>query len=100
MPTETATATRWQNVAKIVRTLLGAQQKTQGDLAVAIGLPDASAVSKALNGRRKWTMDEIADMAEFFGVEVAIFYREADALWAEGVVRSRCGWNHDDLLLA
>lgn len=95
MSSGTATATRWQNVAEIVRTLMGAQRRTQGDLARAIGLPDASAVSKALNGKRKWTMDEIADMAEFFGVEVAVFYREPGELWADGVVRSRCDWGDD-----
>ena len=44
----TTTATRWQDIATIVRTLLVSTHHTQAELAQAIGAGDASAISRAL----------------------------------------------------
>lgn len=72
-------STQSDNVARIVRTLLTHQNKSRGELARCLGV-HVSAVSKALNGKRAWDIDDIILMADFFDVSPAIFFEDAETL--------------------
>lgn len=67
------------NVARVVRTFLGHQHKSQNELAQALGM-DAASMSRALNGKRRWTIDDLYEMAEFFGISVSIFFEDPESL--------------------
>lgn len=79
-------STQSDNVARIVKTLLTHQNKTRGELAQCLGV-HVSAVSKALNGKRAWDIDDLTLMADFFGVSPAIFFQDAETLVERGVTR-------------
>jgi antitoxin component HigA of HigAB toxin-antitoxin module len=72
------------NVARIVRTLLVHQGRQQVDLATHMGVTP-SVVSKALTGKRTWSLDDLVVMAEFFEVSPALFFEDPESL-----VRNRC----------
>lgn len=79
-----STLTPDQRAGRIAKTLLANQQRLQMDLGDRLDM-DSGTISKALNGKRKWTLAEIEAMAEFFDVSVSLFFEDpAD------VVRSRC----------
>lgn len=63
------------NVTIIVSTLLGHRRKKQVDLAKVLGF-DSGTMSRALNGKRKWTLDDIVAMADFFEVSPALFFED------------------------
>lgn len=73
-----------QRAGRIAKTLLAHKQRLQMDLGDRLGM-DSGTISKALNGKRKWTMAEIEAMAEFFDVSVALFFEDPETL-----LRSRC----------
>lgn len=66
-----------------MKILLAQHDRRQSDLGVALDL-DSSQVSRAIAGKRKWTLTEIERAAEFFDVSVALFFEQPEA-----VVRSR-----------
>ena len=68
----------------MVRVLLASRNAKQSDLAAELGM-DLGAMSKAINGKRKWTLTELETMADYFGVPVARFFEDS-----EDVLRNRC----------
>lgn len=72
------------NVSSIVRGLLGLRHMRQSDLAPVLGITP-SGVNEKLQGRRKWTLDDLDAMAEHFDISPATFFDEPEAL-----LRSRC----------
>lgn len=79
-----ATYTADQRAGIVARTLLANQGRKQMDLGDYLGL-DSAAISRALSGKRKWTLGEIDRAAEFFDVSVALFFDDPASL-----IRSRC----------
>jgi len=79
-------STQSDNVARIVKTLLTHQNKSRGELAQCLGV-HVSAVSKALNGKRAWDIDDIVAMADFFDTSPAIFFEDAETLIQRGFTR-------------
>lgn len=73
-----------EGVGRIVKTLLTNKGRQRHELGEALNL-DSGNLSRALAGKRKWTMRDIAVMAEFFDVSVALFFEDP-----ESIVRSRC----------
>lgn len=67
----------------MVRTLLAYQGKRQADLAAYLDI-DSGTMSKAMNGSRRWAVEEIDLMAVFFERNAGIFFEDADSL-----IRSR-----------
>lgn len=67
------------NVTLIVRTLLAYRGRQQADLAEYLGM-DTGSVSRALNGKRKWTLDDLVSMADFFDVSAALFFEDPHTL--------------------
>ncbi len=67
------------DIPRVVRTLLVHQGKSKADLAAALGI-SPSVLSKKLGRHRGWTADEVAIMADFFGVSVIAFYEDPDRL--------------------
>lgn len=72
-----------QRAGRIAKILLAQHDRKQMDLGDHLGL-DSATISRALGGKRKWTLSDIQRMAEFFDVSVALFFDEPEA-----VVRSR-----------
>ena len=68
----------------IVETLLSWRGRTRQELADHLGV-HVSAISKAYKGKRRWTMNDVEMMAEFFDVSVTTFYDDPESL-----LRSRC----------
>ncbi len=80
----TSTATRAESVARIVRILLAARDQNAADIAASWGV-NQSVVSRLLHGQRRWTIEDIDRVAEFFDVSPALFFDDP-----ETIVRSRC----------
>ena len=79
------------DVARIARVLLADRNLSQTDLARNLSL-DSGQVSRAMSGKRKWTLTEVATMAKFFDVSVALFFDDPDTL-----LRSRCSLGAEQL---
>lgn len=75
---------RNQDVARIVRMLMALRDLRQPAVAEALGLHQ-SGVSRALKGKRVWTLDDLDKLAELFDVPVSTFYEDPAV-----VLRSRC----------
>lgn len=75
---------RNQDVARVVRMLMALRDFRQPAVAAALGLHQ-SGVSRALKGKRAWTLDDLDKLAELFEVPVSTFYEEPEV-----VLRSRC----------
>ncbi len=71
------------DISRVARTLLVHQGKSKTALAEALGI-SPSVLSKKLGRHRGWGAEEVASMAEFFDVNVAVFFEHPDTL-----VRSR-----------
>lgn len=78
------TASPDQRVGRIVKILLAKEDRRQMDVGDLLGM-DSGTISRALSGKRKWTLSEIEMLAEYFDVAVSVFFEEPEAL-----VRSRC----------
>lgn len=80
-----------QRVGRIVKILLAKDDRRQMDVGELLGM-DSGTISRALSGKRKWTLSEIESLAAFFDVSVSVFFEEP-----EDLVRSRCcSVIHDD----
>lgn len=65
--------TTQRDIARVVKTLLAHQNKTQSELAAHLHVGH-SAISKTLNNpHRAWTVDELMKLAEFFDVSPMLF---------------------------
>jgi transcriptional regulator with XRE-family HTH domain len=62
-----------------VRMLMAAQGMTTLDLGRQLGL-GRSPIYDRTQGRKPFTVDEVASLAEFFDVPVSVFYAGPDAL--------------------
>lgn len=80
----TITSTHDADVAHIVKVLLVDQGLRHSDLAAELDMDNGS-MSRALNGRRKWTVEEIKHIADYLGVSVGLLLGSPDDL-----LRSRC----------
>jgi transcriptional regulator with XRE-family HTH domain len=92
MPSAQTTPT-YARMEIIVETLLSWRGRTRAELADHLGV-HVSAISKAYKGKRRWTMDEVEMMAEFFDVPVTSFFDDPESL-----VKSRCSSWTDQLEL-
>lgn len=72
-------STQGNDRARVVRTLLAHQGKSRAELAQVLQV-HVSAVNKALSGRRSWSADDIAIMAEFFNVTPLVFFDPPESL--------------------
>lgn len=91
MATVTATQTHHDvAVAKTVRILMAAQDMSQSDLAARINL-DSSSISRVMNGKRRWTLDELYRIADVFDIDIC------DLFQPEVTVRSRCSFDQPRL---
>ncbi len=76
---ETATKTAWwQQIATGVRMQLFVQRRTITDLATAMGR-GRPYVSRRVNGKEPFGLDEIEDVAKWLGVSVKSLSGEEDA---------------------
>lgn len=67
------------NVVRIVRTLLAHRGQQQADLATHLGM-DSGTMSRALNGKRRWTIEDLVAVAEFFSISPALFFEDSESL--------------------
>jgi antitoxin component HigA of HigAB toxin-antitoxin module len=72
-----------QRAGRVVKILLAQHDRRQSELADHLGM-DTGTMSRTIAGKRKWTLTEIEQAAEFFDVSVALFFERPEA-----VVRSR-----------
>lgn len=77
------TADLQDNVSSIVRGLLGLRHMRQSDLAPVLGVTP-SGVNEKLQGRRKWTLNDLDALAAFFDISPATFFDEPEALFKTG----------------
>ena len=86
------------NVARIVRVHLADRRKRQSELASVLGM-DSGTMSRAMNGKRDWALEDLMKMAKFFDISVAVFFDDADSL-LRGIRPDRdenfTGYLHDD----
>ena len=68
-----------RRVGRMVAALLGASGAKQSHLAAAIGM-DTGSMSRAINGRRHWTIDDLNALASFFDVPITRFFEDPDEL--------------------
>lgn len=68
-----------QNVSAIVRMLMGRDGLNHTRLADEIGYTQP-AVSDKLAGRRKWNIEDLWLLAEYFDVDVSLFFEEPEDL--------------------
>ena len=66
------------NVAEIVAMFLGAVGMKQKALTVPLGLSESQVSRKMKNG--VWTVDDIAALAQFFGVAVSDFFEDPEVI--------------------
>lgn len=74
-------------MTRIVRTLLAFKGQQQADLAGHLEM-DSGSMSRALNGKRRWTLDDLVAMGDFFGVSPALFFEDPQTLIRAGKVSS------------
>lgn len=67
------------DIPRVARTLLVHRGKPKTELAEVLGV-SPSVLSKKLGGRRPWSADDIASMAEFFEVSPALFFEDSRTL--------------------
>ena len=72
------------NMTRVVRILMALHGMEQRHLANALGV-DRATMSRALNGQRKWTLEDLHTLSETFDRPVSYFFESADTL-----VRNRC----------
>jgi transcriptional regulator with XRE-family HTH domain len=82
----TSSSARDRDVAYIVKMLLTDRGLKQNDLAEVLRL-DSGGLSRALGGKRKWTIDDLESLAAFFDVPFTYLLEQPSA-----VFRSRCDW--------
>jgi|GEM_PF-2117624 len=70
-------------IAAEIRSLMGRHAKTQGDLAVALGISQ-SQMSKRLRGVIPLDSDELTSIATYFGVSVGSLFGESTTRLPEG----------------
>lgn len=78
-----------KRVGIIAKTLLTNREIPRMDLADTLKL-DSGQISRALAGKRKWTIAEIETMAAFFNVGVGLFFEDPATL-----VRNRWFLRHE-----
>ena len=84
-----------QIVPTVLRTLMSAAGISSADIANVLGISKAS-LSERLSGKTRITADELATLANFFGVDPGIFFKKPEELLGfDATLRSR--W--DDILL-
>lgn len=94
--TEPATAERvdlGRNVSQIVRILMALRGWDQAELASRIG-KSPSSISKLLAGNLRWSLDDLARLADTFDYPVGLFFEPAEQL-----VRNRCFREPEQLVL-
>jgi antitoxin component HigA of HigAB toxin-antitoxin module len=72
-----------ENVRQVVALLCAYHGVTRQQLGEAIGIPSKSAMSARMSGKRAFSVNEVAMMAELFGVSVEVFFRGRDALFRQ-----------------
>lgn len=77
-----------RNVTRVLRMLMALREVDQREIAKAINRDPAS-VSRAFNGERKWSLDELELLGEVFECGPGYFLEPADKLLAPPI-RSRC----------
>lgn len=73
-----------ENVSRVVKILLARDDLNQSDLAEILNY-DASTITRALKGERKWLAEDIQHLAEAFEVTPGLFYEPPGSL-----VRNKC----------
>lgn len=68
-----------ENVSRIVNILLARDELRKQDLALGLDY-DPGTITRAMQGKRSWTLDDLVAMAEFFEVPVSLFFEEPDSL--------------------
>jgi DNA-binding Xre family transcriptional regulator len=68
---KTITSTHDADVSQIIKVLLVDRQLRHSDLAAELDF-DAGTMSRALNGRRKWTVEEIKHISDYLDVRVEV----------------------------
>lgn len=81
------------SVSRIVNVLMAggnprAIASTQAELAQVLDI-DPAALNRALRGGRRWSIEDIANLADHFGVSVSIFFEDPSDLF-KLQIRSRC----------
>lgn len=79
MSTDSPVPRTTADLAATIRELLG--ERPQRELADVLGL-DASAVSRALAGKRALSLGEVVDIADYLGVEPSYLLFDDDAVFA------------------
>ncbi|GAB3750184.1 helix-turn-helix domain-containing protein [Microlunatus parietis] len=68
-------------VTGVVFTLLAIRRMSQNQLAAALEIAP-STLSGKLGGRRRWSIDDLAELASIFGVNPQIFLRQPGEIFA------------------
>lgn len=78
---------RQQGISTIVKMLLAGRDMTQSDLARALGCHQPH-VNRSLNGKRRWTIEDLEAMSVIFEVPVSRFFEDPEELFPGLVAES------------
>lgn len=82
-----------KNVSQIVKILMALRGWDQAALAEQIGKPPSS-ISKLLAGNLRWSLEDVARLAQVFDRPISLFFEPAESL-----VRNRCFRQPEQLIL-
>lgn len=71
---------RQQGITQIVTLLMADRRMTRRDLATHLGVHEVTA-GQTLNGKRKWSIDDLEAMSVIFGVPVSRFFEDPETLF-------------------
>ena len=78
---------RQQGITQIVTVLMADRRMTRRGLAEQIGMHEVT-VGQTLNGKRRWSIEDLEAMAEVFDVPVSRFFEDPEVLFPGLVAES------------
>lgn len=69
-------------VTQVVRLNMALRAESQADLAAALGTSKAG-ISKRMNGRLRWSLDDLERLAEHYALPLDAFLRPTPPAWTE-----------------
>ena len=87
----TMTSTSDLEVARVVKVALAHRGLLHQDLAAELDF-DAGTMSRAINGKRKWTVDEIKRISNYLDVPVEVLLGDPDELFKKYTILGSSGY--------
>lgn len=69
----------YANASRVIETLMAARGRSRADLMSHLGLSKGR-LSERLSGSTRWTVPELASLADYFQVSPAVFFQPVDRL--------------------